>query len=110
MKKNRQKVHVKIGNYVQIISGKYKGKTGKIIKIINKTQQVIVENFNIKTKHIQPKQQGDTGKIVKIEAPIHSSNVMLYSIKNKIASRYKYKINKNNTKQKILIKTNETII
>nr|YP_010902725.1 ribosomal protein L24 [Hypnea nidulans]WCH54580.1 ribosomal protein L24 [Hypnea nidulans] len=109
MKRKKNKIHVKQGDYVQIISGTDKGKTGKITKIIYKKQQVIVENINLKTKHIQPKQEKDTGRITQIEGSIHCSNVMLYSTNEKIASRFRYKRNNNNKKQRILIKNNEII-
>nr|YP_010903322.1 ribosomal protein L24 [Hypnea cornuta]WCH55775.1 ribosomal protein L24 [Hypnea cornuta] len=109
MKRKKNKIHVKKGDYVQIISGKCKGKTGKITKIIYKKQQVIVENLNLKTKHIQAKQEKDSGRIIQIEAPIHSSNVMLYSVNEKIASRFRYIENNKNKKQRILIKNNEII-
>nr|YP_009774036.1 50S ribosomal protein L24 [Caulacanthus okamurae]QIZ74653.1 50S ribosomal protein L24 [Caulacanthus okamurae] len=110
MKNKKQKTHVKKGDYVQIITGTYKGKTGSIIKVLHKKQTVIVENFNLKQKHIQPQKEGDTGKIIQKESPIHISNVMLYSKKNKTASRYRYKITNNNIKQRILIKTGEVAI
>ena len=109
MKRKRNKIHVKQGDYVQIITGTYKGQTGKIIQIIRKKQQVIIENINLKTKHIQPKREGDTGKIIQIEGPIHSSNVMLYSMSNKLASRFKYKIDDQKRKYKVLIKNGEII-
>nr|QCI07231.1 ribosomal protein L24 [Hypnea pannosa] len=109
MKEKKNKIHVKQGDYVQIISGTHKGKTGKVTKIIYKKQQVIVENINLKTKHIQPKQEKSTGRIIQIEGPIHSSNVMLYSLDKKIASRFKYKKNNKNKKQRILIKNGEII-
>nr|WCH56371.1 ribosomal protein L24 [Hypnea sp.] len=109
MKRKKSKIHVKQGDYVKIIAGTYKGQTGKIIQTIRNKQQIIIENINLKTKHMQPKQEGDTGKIIQIEGPIHSSNVMLYSKKNQIASRFKYKIDENRKKYKILIKNDEII-
>lgn len=107
MKKN--KIHVKNGDTVQVISGKHKGEIGTITKILNKTSQVIIENLNIKTKHVRPAQKEESGKIITFEAPIHSSNVMLYSVKHKICSRYKILTNENNTKQRQLKKTEEII-
>lgn len=68
---------IKKGDNVTIISGKYKYKTGKIVKIINSKNQVIVENINIKTKHIKPKREEEQGEIIKIEAPIHKSNIKI---------------------------------
>ena len=107
MKKNR--VHVKNGDTVQVISGKYRGKVGNIKKIITKTSQVIIKDLNIKTKHIRPNQKEETGKIITFEAPIHSSNVMLYSAKHKVRSRYKILIDENLQKQRQLKKTGEII-
>jgi len=73
---------IKCGDNVSIISGKYKGDTGKVISIIKKKNKIIIENINIKTKHIKPKQTEEKGYIKKIEAPIDYSNVKL--IKNNI--------------------------
>lgn len=68
---------IKRGDLVEIISGKEKGKKGKISLIIKKKNQVIIENINIKTKHIKPKQQNEKGYLKKIESPIHCSNIKL---------------------------------
>nr|QCI05907.1 ribosomal protein L24 [Dasysiphonia japonica] len=76
MKKIRQKY--KIGDEVQIISGKYKKQIGKIIKIISKKNQYFIENINIKTKHIKPKQVNEKGEIKKIEGYIDKSNIQKY--------------------------------
>nr|YP_009391288.1 ribosomal protein L24 [Dipterocladia arabiensis]ARW59432.1 ribosomal protein L24 [Dipterocladia arabiensis] len=74
----KSKIKFKIGDDIKIISGKYKGKNGKIIKIISKKQGVIIENINLKTKHIKPKQNEEQGEIKKIEAYIHTSNLKKY--------------------------------
>jgi len=79
MHKSKQKIHVKKGDNVKIISGKYKGQVGEIIQVFSKTNKVLIKNINMKTKHLRPKQEGETGKIIQIEAAIHSSNVMIYS-------------------------------
>lgn len=107
IKKN--KIHVKKGDNVQIISGKYKGEIGKISKTFIKTGKVLIQNINLKTKHIRPKQEGETGQIIKIEAAIHSSNVMLYSKEKEIASRYHIILNNQKIKQRILKKTGEIV-
>jgi len=108
-KKHKNKIHVKQGDVVKIIAGKDKGKIGQIEKILTKTNQVIIKNINIKTKHLRPKQEGEVGQIIKIEAAIHSSNVMLYSQEKQIASRYQMIKNSQGKKQRILIKTREII-
>ena len=103
-KKIRKKMHVKVGDEVKIIAGSDKGKIGTIIKVLRNQGKIIVQDINMKTKHKRPEQEGDTGQIIKIEAPIDSSNVMLYDSKVNIASRYKKALNTNGQKERILIK------
>ena len=79
----RYKMHVKKGDTIQVISGRDKGKVGEITAINPKTSQVTIEGVNVRTKHLKPQQEGESGQIVTFEAPIHSSNVMLYSNKEK---------------------------
>jgi|Transcript_27731 large subunit ribosomal protein L24 len=73
----RQKIHVKIGDNVQIISGFDKNKTGEIIKIYRNTGKILVKGINFKFKHIKPNTENEVGEIKQIEAPIHHSNVKL---------------------------------
>lgn len=109
--KMKHKMHVKRGDLVKVIAGSEKGKIGKVTQIIHKNNKVIIENVNIRTKHVKSYQKQDKGQIIKLEMPIHSSNVMLYSKKNKTASRYNYIVTKDPhyTKQRILKKTLEII-
>ena len=74
---NEQKIHVKIGDTVKIISGFNKNKTGEVIKIYRKTGQILVKGINFKFKHIKPNTDNEVGEIKQIEAPIHHSNVKL---------------------------------
>lgn len=105
----RYKMHVKKGDTVQIISGKEKGKIGEILQTFPKTSSVIVKGVNVRTKHVKPQQEGESGQIQTFEAPIHSSNVMLYSTKQKVASRVCYTFNADGRKVRMLKKTGEVI-
>jgi large subunit ribosomal protein L24 len=105
----RYKMHVKKGDTVQIITGRDKGKVGEILRTLPKESKVIVKGVNVKTKHVKPQQEGETGQIVTVEAPIHSSNVMLYSTKQKVASRVSYTFNAEGRKVRVLKKTGEII-
>ena len=105
----RFKMHVKKGDTVQVISGRDKGKVGEISRVIPKTSQVIVEGVNVRTKHMKPRQEGESGQIVTFEAPIHSSNVMLYSSKEKTVSRVCYSFTEDGRKVRMLKKTGEII-
>ncbi len=75
---NRKKMHVKKGDTVYVVSGKDKGKTGKIIKVLRAKDRAIVEKLNIVKRHQRPNQANPSGGIVEKEASIHISNLMLY--------------------------------
>ncbi|MEP0925964.1 MULTISPECIES: 50S ribosomal protein L24 [Cyanophyceae] len=105
----RHKVHVRKGDTVQVIAGRDRGKVGEVLTVIPKTSQVLVQGVNIRTKHVKPQQEGESGQIVTQEAPIHSSNVMLYSEKEKVASRVAYTFTDDGRKVRMLKKTGEII-
>ena len=73
----KQKIHIKIGDRVTIISGFYKNETGEVIKINKRTGRVIIQGINFKFKHIKPNTENEIGEIKQFEAPIHHSNVKL---------------------------------
>ena len=72
------KIHVKKGDFVMVISGKDAGKKGKVINVILKKGRVVVEKANMVKRHTKPSQSMPQGGIVSKEAPMASSNVMLY--------------------------------
>ena len=106
MKKGSQTLsnHVKQGDMVKIISGKDKGKVGEITKIIKNENRVVVKEINIKRKHVKPRKEGDVGKISQFEAPIHSSNVMLYNQDKQLASGVGYKVDESGNKVRVFKK------
>ncbi len=105
----RYKMHVKTGDTVQVISGRDKGKVGEILRTFPKLSQVIVKGVNVRTKHVKPQQEGESGQITTFETPIHSSNLMLYSNKEKVASRICYTFTEDGRKVRKLKKTGEII-
>lgn len=70
------KVHVKKGDTVMVITGKDKGKKGKVLQVLPKESRVVVEGVNVVKRHTKPTQSNPQGGIIEKEAPIHSSNVM----------------------------------
>lgn len=72
------KVHVKKGDTVMIVAGKHKGKKGKIVSVDPTKSRLIIEDVNIVKRHMKPTRQFPQGGIMEKEAPIHTSNVMLY--------------------------------
>ena len=69
-------IRLKRGDKVVITTGKDKGKEGKILVIDRKNNRVIVEGFNMVTKHTKATQQNPKGGIIQKESPLHVSNVM----------------------------------
>ena len=70
-------MNLKTGDKVVVITGKDKGKQGKIIKTLRAENKVIVEGINFVTKHVKPTRMGQVGGIVKAEAPIYACKVQL---------------------------------
>lgn len=73
----KQKMPVKVGDNVTVISGFDKNKSGEVLKLYSNTGKIIVKGINFKFKHIKPKKENEVGEIKQIEAPIHHSNVKL---------------------------------
>ena len=79
------------GDKVIVITGKDKGKTGTIQKVISEKNRVVVEGVNIRKKHNKPTQANPDGGIVEVYAPIDASNVMLVDPKTKKPARIGHK-------------------
>nr|WDD39251.1 ribosomal protein L24 [Gomphonema parvulum] len=74
---NKQKIHVKIGDKVKVISGFHKNETGEVLKINKKTGKLLIKGINFKFKHVKPNNENEIGEIKQLEAPVHHSNVQL---------------------------------
>ena len=84
---------IKKGDTVKVISGNSKGKTGKVLNILIKSDKVVVEGVNIVSRHTKPSNANPDGGIIKKEAPIAISNVQLVDTKkDNIASKVGMKI------------------
>jgi len=82
---------LKKGDTVKVIAGKEKGKTGKILRILNKKDSVMVEKVNFIKRHQRPDAKGKGG-IVEKEGPIHVSNVMYLCGKCNKAAKIEHRI------------------
>lgn len=87
---------IKTGDKVRILSGKDRGKEGKVIQILkskkNSQFYAVVEGINILKKHVRPRKQGEKGQIIELPAPLHISNVMLIDPKSGNVTRVGYKM------------------
>ena len=101
-------MNFKTGDKVVVISGKDKGKEGKITTILRKENKVVVEGINIVKKHVKPNGQ-NAGSIVEVEAPIHASNVMIVDPKTGKPTRIGHSVDKKGKKIRVSKKSNESL-
>ena len=83
---------IKKDDTILIISGKDKGRKGKVIEALPKKGKVIVEGINLRKKHVRPKKSGEKGQIITMPAPFDVSNVKLICSKCGKAVRLRYEI------------------
>jgi large subunit ribosomal protein L24 len=94
---------------VKIITGKDKGKIGKVLKVLTKKDRVLVENINMVKHHSKPSAQNRQGGIIEREAPLHWSNVMLMCNKCVAPVRIKIQLLDDGSKVRICGKCSEVI-
>lgn len=68
---------IKKGDKIKVLSGKDKGKTGKVLQVFPAKNKASVEGINLLIKHLRPRRQGDKGQRVEFPAPLDMSNLML---------------------------------
>ena len=88
---SRLKFHVKKGDKVEVISGNFKGSSGKILEVLPSKQRVLVEGVRIIKKHLRKSEDNPQGKIAEREGPIHISNVKLVEHAKKAEKKTKTK-------------------
>ena len=103
------KVHVKTGDTVIVLSGKDKGKKGKVMAVSPKEGKVIVEKINIVSKHIKPRRMGEPGGIIKAEGAMYASKVQIVCPRCKKPTRVGHKLYEDGTKSRICVKCGEAL-
>ena len=102
------KLHVKRDDTVVILSGKDKGKKGKVLQTSPKEQKLIVEGVNMVTKHVKPRRAGESGGIVKAEGAFYVSKAMLVCPSCGKATRVAHKVLADGTKTRVCKKCSAT--
>jgi len=103
------KVHVKKGDTVLVLSGKDRGKKGKILNVNPTKKMVLIEGVNMATKHKKPKSRYDQGGIVHQESPVNSAKVMLICNKCGQPTKVGKIISEYGEKSRVCKKCNEII-
>ena len=86
------KLHVKKGDTVLVLSGKSRGKQGKVLEVSPKEGKVIVEKANMVTKHVKPRRQGEAGGRIEAEGAIYACKIQVICPKCKMPTRIGYKV------------------
>ncbi len=106
---SRNKMHVRRGDQVQVISGNHKGARGVVLRVLPAKRQVVVEGVNVRKRHQAPSQKNPEGGIISFEAPIHVSNVMLIDPNNDEPTRFRVRIDADGTKERISVRSGNPI-
>jgi large subunit ribosomal protein L24 len=105
----RTKTRIMKGDVVKILRGDDKGKEGKVLEILPKTNRVLVEGINIVKKHRRARTAEEQSGIIEKPAPMALSNVMLIDPKSGKATRIKARIDADGTKERLSVKSGESI-
>ena len=102
---NRIRLHVRKGDNVEVISGNFRGSSGKVLEVLAKKQRVLIEGVRLIKKHLKKSQDNPQGKIAEREGPIHISNVRVLergekAAKGKGSSKKKEKAPKEKSSKK----------
>ena len=101
-------MNIKKNDTVIVLSGKDKGKQGKVLETMPSAGKVLVQGINIATTHVKPRRQGEEGGIVRKEAPLYVSKVMRVCPKCNKPTRAAYKL-ENGEKRRVCKKCGEII-
>ncbi len=105
---SQKKFKIKKGDTVVVTTGRDKGISGEVLRLITEDDKVLVQGVNLRTKHRKPS-QANPGGLEKIEAPIHVSNVAIVDPKSEKATRVGYKSLKDGKKVRIAKASGETL-
>lgn len=99
---------IKKGDTVVVITGRDKGKTGEVLRIVTETNRAVVAGVNLVKKHEKPGAQGNGG-IVSKESPIHLSNIALADPKDGKATRVGFKLAKDGKKERVAKRSGQSL-
>ena len=94
---------------VIVLTGRDKGKRGAVLRVVTRTDRVLVEGVNVTKRHVKPTQGDPQGGIVEREAPIHISNVALIDPESDRPTRVRYKTLEDGRKVRVAARSGETI-
>ena len=112
MKANQRKKRratIRREDTVMVISGKDKGRTGRVITVDWRRERLLIEGVNMVTRHTKPNAKNQQGGLIKIEAPVHYSNVQLYNPTLERGVRVKIQTSDAGVKNRVCVKSGEVL-
>lgn len=104
-----QSTRLRCGDLVQVMTGRSKGKSGKILRIDRSKERVVVEQVNLVKKHLKPTQDKPHGGVQDVEASIHWSNVQILCPKTNTPDRIRVTRDKDGKRQRMTVKSGQKI-
>ncbi|HNS95429.1 MAG TPA: 50S ribosomal protein L24 [Polyangiaceae bacterium] len=101
---------IRRGDMVQVIAGKYKGAKGRILAVLRDKDMVLVENVNVKKRHVKPNARMPQGGIIEREAPIHACKVMPLDPETGLPTRVRIQTNEEGKKERVAVKSGAVIV
>ena len=105
----KKKATIRREDTVMVISGKDKGRSGRVISVDWKRERILVEGVNMVIRHTKPNATNQQGGLIKIEAPVHYSNVQLYNPTLERGVRVKMQTSEAGVKNRVCVKSGEVI-
>jgi large subunit ribosomal protein L24 len=99
---------IKSGDTVQVIAGADKGRRGKVIRVLNKDDKVLVEGINQAWKHVRPTQQNPKGEKRRIDRPVHVSNLMVVDPEADKPTRVRFE-DRDGVKHRVAVKSGASL-
>ena len=105
----RHKMRITKGDQVRVLRGEDAGKEGVVLRVLPKTNRVVIEAVNVVKRHRKPTRQEEEGGIIQFAAPVHASNVMLLDPKSGAPTRVRRKKNQDGSVERLAVKSGQPI-
>ena len=107
--RKKRRATIRREDTVMVISGKDKGRTGRVITVDWRRERLLIEGVNLVTRHTKPNAKNQQGGLIKIEAPVHYSNVQLYNPTLESGVRVKIQTSDAGVKNRVCVKSGEVL-
>ena len=107
--RKKRRATIRREDTVMVISGKDKGRTGRVITVDWRRERLLIEGVNMVTRHTKPNAANQKGGLIKIEAPVHYSNVQLYNPTLERGVRVKIQTSDAGVKNRVCVKSGEVL-